>query len=833
MASDYSELWKQQSNIIVNVKILTLLFGVFISLSVMANSPEKDGIVKGKVFDGKSKVPVEYATVAIYNADDNSVVTGTISEQDGSFKIKGLKQGKFYIVVSFLGYENKRYDDIVVDGGRDMIDLGTITLGSSSKSLDEVEIVAQRQSVEFQIDKKVVSVGEQMTSASLSAVEVLENVPSIKVDIEGNVSLRGSSGITVLIDGKPTVLDASDVLRQTPASTIQNIEIITNPSAKYQPDGTGGIINIITKRNRMQGLQGLVNLKGGNFDMYGGDFLLNWRKQKVNFTIGADYNSRPRTGTMYTRRETEGTNGTTIIEADGDSERKFYGGGVRAGFDWDISQRDNFSINARVGKFNMERTSDLDYIEQIPGIENQYYRSINESHRSGMYYSITGNYIHKFAQKGHELAAQLNVRGYDGDEYSENYRSQSNVIVDGTRTTEVGPSNRWEMRLDYSLPIGEDDLFEAGFQGRTSFGDDVTKVFNWDLAQGGFVEDETLQNLSQLDRNIYGLYSVYKGKLNDFGYQLGLRTEYTDRRTEFEYQRKESADAIETTPVDTTFLVDRWDIFPTVHLSYQLPADNQIMASYSRRIDRPRGWYLEPFITWTDQYNVRRGNPGLEPEYIDAFELGYLKEWKKISLSLEGYYRVTHDKIQGIQMPYDDTGEVWLRTYDNIGKDFSLGVETMLNMTLNKWWEMNVMGNLYDYRIENYYDKSQNRSSFNWSARVNNSFALRKNIKLQIDGTYDSPTVTAQGENKSNYYMNAAVRMDFMDRKLSAVVQARNVLGTSRRISIIDNPNSYSYQEMIPDYPMVSVTLSYRLNNFVQKRGRNGNNGGGGMEDEF
>jgi hypothetical protein len=256
----------------VNEKILTLLLGMLIPLSIWANSPEKEGIVKGKVYDGKSKTPVEYATIAIYNADDDSVINGTISDENGNFKIKGLKEGNFYVVVSFLGYENKRYDDIVVDGGRDMIDLGSITLGSANQSIEEVEVVAERQSVEFHIDKKVVSVGKQMTSASLSAVEVLENVPSVRVDIEGNVSLRGSTGITVLIDGKPTVLDASDVLRQTPASTIENIEIITNPSAKYQPDGTGGIINIITKKNRMQGVQGLINAKAGTFGMYGGDF---------------------------------------------------------------------------------------------------------------------------------------------------------------------------------------------------------------------------------------------------------------------------------------------------------------------------------------------------------------------------------------------------------------------------------------------------------------------------------------------------------------------------------------------------------------------------------
>jgi outer membrane cobalamin receptor len=695
-------------------------------------------------------------------------------------------------------------------------------MGSSNQSLEEVEVVAQRQSVEFHIDKKVVSVGKQMTSASLSAVEVLENVPSVRVDIEGNVSLRGSTGFTVLIDGKPTVLEPSDVLRQTPASTIENIEIITNPSAKYQPDGTGGIINIITKKNRAQGVQGLINAKAGTYGMYGGDFLLNWRKNKVNFNLGADYNDRPFPGDSYLRRETSKDGSSTIIEADGENERGYYGGGARGGIDWDITERDFFSISGRVGKFNMAGESELDYFERyLPKDSVAEYFSTNESKRSGTYFSLTTNYTHKFPQKGHELAAQLNYRGHDGDEFSENYRYQNGSITDGTRTTEVGPNNRWELRLDYTKPVGENDMFEAGFQGRTSLGDDETKLYHWDTDLGEFVEEINNRNTTSMDRNIYALYSVYKGKVNDFGYQVGLRGEYTDRK-------------ISSSGANQTYTIDRWDYFPTLHLSYQLPSDNQIMASYSRRIDRPRGWYLEPFVTWEDQYNVRSGNPELSPEYIDAIDLGYLKQWDKTQLSIEAYYRVTHDKIQGIEMPYEGSTEVFLRTYDNIGTDYSLGVEAMLNLPVTKWWEMNLMGNLYDYRIEtNYNNKTEERTSFNWGSRINNSFNLKKNIKLQIDGNYDSPTITAQGENKESYYVNAAVRMDFLDRRLSAVVQARDVFATAQQISITEGPGFYNYQKQTRKAPMVSFTLSYRLNNFVQKRGRNNGENGGGMEDEF
>jgi len=801
------------------VKILTLLTGMLIPLCLLANEPDKEGIVKGKVYDGKSNKPVEYATVAIYNSDDDSVITGTISEEDGTFKIKGLKEGQFYVVVSFLGYENKRYDNIIVDGGRDVIDLGNITLGSANQSLDEVEVIAERNAVEFHIDKKVVSVGKQMTSASLSAVEVLENVPSVRVDLEGNVSLRGSTGFTVLIDGKPTVLEPSDVLRQTPASTIENIEIITNPSAKYQPDGTGGIINIITKKNRTPGLQGLVNAKAGTYDLYGGDFMLNWRKKNINFNLGADYNNRPSPGTTYSYRESSNDDTQTILEAGGDSERRFYGGGFRGGFDWDISPRDVFSVSLRIGEFNMGRESDLDYTRtELPADIVSNFLSLNEYNRTGQFYSATTNYTHKFAQKDHELAFQLNYRRYDGDEYSINTQSQNNVITDGTRTTEVGPNQRWELRVDYTKPIGESNMLELGYQGRKGVGDDETRLFIWDTDEEDFIENVENRNTTEMDRNIHALYSVYKGSANKFGYQLGLRGEYTYRQ-------------ISSTGNNESFTIDRFDYFPTVHLSYQLPSENQIMASFSRRIDRPRSWYLEPFVTVIDQYNVRRGNPDLKPEYIDALELGYLKEWDKAQISLEGYYRITHDKVEGVLTTYEDNPEVLLHTYDNIGTDYSLGVEAALNLTVFKWWEANVMGNLFDYRIESNYDGIEDRSSFNWSSRVNNSFVLKKNIKLQIDGNYDSPSVTAQGETKGNYYMNAAVRMDFFDRKLSAVLQARDVLATSERITITEDPTFYNYEKRIRKAPMVSLTLSYRLNNFIQKKKDRNGDSGDSMDD--
>jgi outer membrane receptor protein involved in Fe transport len=806
------------------IALIVFCISVLLNTAMANNDPDvgEEGIVRGKVMDQKTKKPVEYATVAIYKKEDNSVVTGTISDENGEFKIKGLDPGEFYIVISFLGYDDKKYDNLVIKQRRSMLDLGMIVLGESSEALDEVEVVADRQSVEFKIDKKIVSVGKQMTSASLSAVEVLENVPSIRVDIEGNVSLRGSTGFTVLIDGKPTVLDPSDALRQIPASTIENIEIITNPSAKYQPDGTGGIINIITKKNRMQGVQGMINVKGGNYNQYGGDALLNWRKKKLNFYVGGDYNHRPFPGESYNERMTISDGDTTNQVYFGDSDRTYSGGSFRTGLDWDITAKDFFSMSFRTGSYERVSESDLKYsTTESPDYAEEIEYNNSESNRNGTYYSLTGNYQKKFDENGHELTAQLNYRYRDSEEWTRNllYDETNTAATSGTYTTEDGPSSRYELRVDYTKPVGINGRFEAGFQGRKSNSDDITSYSDYDAVSQTFVQEESLNNAINYIRDIYAIYSTYNGEWRKLGYQFGLRGEYTNRE-------------ISNKSDDEKYTINRWDIFPTVHFSYQLPEENQLMTSYSRRIDRPRGYYLEPFITWTDMYNVRQGDPDIKPEYIDAIEIGYLKKWQETQLSLEAYYRITHNKIESIESVYDEG--VILTTYANVGSDYSLGIDAMYNVPLMKWWDVNLMGNVYSYRVEGELDgESFDNESFNWSSRLNSTFKIKKQLQLQVDGSYNSPTVSSQGETEGYYSVNSAVRYDFMDRKMAAVLQVRDVFATAKSVSITEGDDFYSYKKWTREAPYISLTLSYRINNFLQKR-KNGDDSNGGVgDDEF
>jgi len=793
-----------------------MLIGLMIAVNAFADGLPDGGQVKGMVYDHKSKLPIEFATIALFNAVDSSLVTGTITDPKGSFQATKIAEGKYYMQVSFLGYEEEHYSDLVIDGKNRKLDIGEIFLEASSQILDEVVVTNDRNPVEFQIDKKVVHVGEQMTASSLSAVEVLENVPSIRVDVEGNVALRGSTGFTVLIDGKPTVLDPSDVLRQTPASTIENIEIITNPSSRYQPDGTGGIINIITKKNRNMGLQGLFNLKTSNFGEYGGDFLLNYRKGNANLYFGGDYRNSPRPGETASERRTTQGDTTTIIEAAGDSERLRGGGGLRMGLDWDITPRNNLSLGIRAGEYKSLSNSQLNYLTyRDPFDFASEELSLNESGRGALYYNLTGSFQHKFGQKDHELMLQFNHRLRKGDEFSENLLKDGNGMVNqGTRTTEIGPSSQLEIKLDYTKPLGEKHGLEAGFQLRSGSSDDATDLYIYDLDELDFVLQPEKSNNTEYYRNIYALYGIFKGESGKLGYQAGLRAEYT-------YRTISSAESLED------YTLDRYDFFPTLHTSYQLPGKNQVMASYSRRIDRPRGYYLEPFVTWTDMYNVRRGNPALLPEYIDAMELGFIHSREKSQLSLEAYYRIKNNKVERTREVYEEG--ILLQTFTNVGTDYSLGLEALYNVSLFPWWELNLMSDMYRYRIDSEQNGSVSYRSFNWGSRVSNTFNIAKRIRFQLDGNYNSATVTTQGEDKAYYSFNAAVRSDFFDKSLSLILQVRDVFATGERVSITQDLDFYNYYSRSSRAPIISLTASYRLNNFKQSR-RNSQDGGGGEE---
>lgn len=780
--------------------------------------PNNDtGTIQGKILDSETNEPLEYVSVAVYTFNDKSLVDGTITSENGVFNIQGLINGRYYVEATFIGYDKTVVEDIEIEAGSNQIDLGRIILPRAVSQLDEVEIVADELSVEYKIDRKVINVGQQLTTASGTAVDILENLPSITVDIEGNVALRGSTGFMVLIDGRPTVLESSEALQQIPANTIENIEIITNPSAKFNPDGTAGIINIITKKNKLKGLSGTANLNAGNFGRYGGGFLLNYTKNKWSAFFAADLNDGRRPGFESDERVTQsdGTTYFTRSEGENNGQRHFWV--LRGGLGYNFTEKDifNFEFNYGYGKFSSEGLQA--FTEGImPGDILNQYTSTQYSERGGAFYSLNGSYQHDFEGKEHNLIAQIQYRSREGDERSVNQLTDTdNQITSGQLNTEVGPGSELQLNLDYTKPIGEFNKFETGYQSRISRSRDVTELFWYNTENGMYELQPDFSNDTQYNRDIHSLYGIYGGEKGNFGYQVGLRGEYTYR-------------VISAAAIEGDFTIDRFDYFPTLHTSYKLPSEQQVMASYSRRIERPRGWYLEPFITWSDAFNVRQGNPGLLPEYIDAMEVAYLKGFGEHSFSFEGYYRITNNKMERIRSVYQDN--IMLSIPENVGQDFALGGEMVLSFNFFKWWKMDLSGNFYDYRLEGSLgDQVFARQSFNWNSRLTNTFRIFDGNRIQLNSRYNSATVTAQGTAGDYWTADVAISQEFWNKRMTGILQVRDIFGRVIREQTSEGVDFYSYSEEYNNAPQVSLTLNYRFNNYKN----NSENNRGGGDDDF
>ncbi|MBN1541276.1 TonB-dependent receptor [candidate division KSB1 bacterium] len=801
--------------------ILILLFSAAVSLSAPATSAAPRGTVLfGTVRDSLLERPVEYANVVLFQQNTRKQVTGTVSDKSGRFELPRVQPGTYILTVKFIGYERSVLRGIEVQPGMPRLDVGEIVLQQAVIMLDGVQTTAERAAIEYQIDRKVVNVSKQYTAASGSAVDVLENVPAVTVDIEGNVSLRGSSSFTVLIDGRPSILDANDALRQIPASSIENIEIITNPSAKYDPEGTAGIINIISKKNSLNGVNGLISINAGDRNRYGADVLLNYRTSRFNVYGGADFNKHGHPGSSRQENRTFRRDTTSYILSEGERERSFTGWSIRTGADWNISDSDLLSLGLRYGERDGGGDSRLDYQEWVvPGDpERRHFVSLNSSERGGPFASVNLNYKHDFAGKGHQLLAEVHYRNRGGKETNtDELLDGQGVLQSGRRTTEQGPGNHVRLKLDYTRPFSEESKFEAGYQSELGRSSDETEMEEYDPATGFYFEQPRFSHEIDYQRNIHALYATYAGKVGALGFQGGLRNEYTYRTVELSQERGK-------------YTIDRWDLFPTAHFSYHFNREEQAMASYTRRIVRPRGWNLEPFITWVDAYNVRRGNPDLKPEYIDSYETGYQKNFGRNLFSVEGYYRVTHNKVERIQEVYQDN--VMLGSVANVGRDYTFGTEVMLNLDLFRWWNINWMGNLYDYRIEGALSGEDfSRKSTNWSIRFNHSFRLIAGSRLQVNFMYNSPSESAQGRREDFTVTNLALKKSFLDDHLELIAQVRDVFSTGKFEFTAEGRDFYRYSYFTREAPIYSLTVNYLINNYKQKRQRE--NGDNGMEMEF
>ncbi|NTV83494.1 MAG: TonB-dependent receptor, partial [Bacteroidales bacterium] len=595
---------------------------------------------------------------------------------------------------------------------------------------------------------------------------------------------------------------------------IDKIEIITNPSAKYDPDGTAGIINIITKKNSLKGLSGIINLSAGTSPDYTGSLLLNYRTKKTSLTFGVDYGNREMPGYRKGYRESYKDDTISYLQSSSENEMTRRSFSLKAGIDYSLTDKNTIAAEGNYRVFNMSRggTTKNESWSNID-LNPSYYLTddLDESEHPSFQFTLRD--IYKFNTKGTELTAQLTYNQGDdeGEQKTQQYDTDETWTEIGkflydykNNTTEV--EKEWRGDIDFEHSFNDKDKLEAGFQLRMDRTDEDYRYYDRDTfaATEVWIEDFSQSNRYEFSHDIYALYGTYSTEFKKLGLKAGMRAEYTNRNL---HQITGNED----------YPYVSFDLYPSLYLTYKLPYNQQMQLSYSKRVNRPRGMQLNPYPMFSDAFSSFSGNPELEPEFSHNMELNYQKYFGYSFLTIESYYRLTDNKITRVQ---EINGNVMEMTMANIDNDRSLGIELNGNIKVNDWFTINPVATIYDYRL-NQTDENgeeETRSSTNWMASLELAANLKTGTKIRLNGNYDSPTVTTDGKREGTYYMGFSARQDFLDNKLSVTLNIRDVLDSRRMKDTSEDYNYYMTSENWRKAPVFNVTLSYKWNNYSRKR---------------
>ncbi|MCH1417333.1 MAG: TonB-dependent receptor [Flavobacteriaceae bacterium] len=813
---------------------MLLILSLLIGLSSLAQRPQNFQkpakiTLSGKVIDQETQQPLEYATITLKNARFPDRLQGGITNDEGLFNFE-IFPGRYTVTTEYISFEKDIKEGVVL---RESKDLGTIALGMEVNSLNEVELVAERTEVEIRLDKRVYNVGKDITVRGGSVSDVMDNIPSVSVDVEGNISLRGNNNVRILINGKPSGLvglSGPDALRQLPAESIERVEVITSPSARYEAAGTAGILNIILKREELAGFNGSFILNGGTPTSYGGSASLNWRNKKLNvFTTTSYNNGKSLGGGVFNSEYFNGNQASTFTNETRDYNRNRERFFINLGAEYYFDDNTSLTVSAftRTSNNGSNNTTIIEDVALNGNILNRLgrYQDETEEDNSGQF---TANFTKKFNDKGHELVIEFQSEESSEDE--SDFADNTNVF-DQTSSTEE-KQKRQLLQLDYVYPIDENTQFEAGFRGNYSQQDTDYQVF--DINGNESTLNTDLTNYLGFTQNVNAAYTQFGKKINQFSYLLGIRMENTkiviDQRTADIYKEKKYTD---------------W--FPTLNLSYEFNERENITLGYSRRIRRPRSWSLNPFQSLTSLTFFRQGNPDLDPSYANSFDLGYLKRWDKFTLNGSVYYSTSKQVITRIT---ETTGTIVRISDDpvidvpalrstsiNLAENNRTGTEFTLTYSPNR--QVRISGNFNIFNSETigtYEDQVLDAEIVSWFARINASFPLPFGITTQLRTFYRGPSANAQTESQGILSMSGAINKDLFNKKGTLSFRASDIFNSRRRKSTTLTENFTNYTEFQWRQPTYIFTFTYRINenkNSRKRSQRSNGEGGDGGEFEF
>lgn len=762
--------------------------------------------IHGRLLDASSREAIDYADIFLYETGNSKPIQQTFPNERGEFRFEQIGKGRYTIMARLVGYDILSKRDIEANGSP--VNLGDLMMKPLEVGIAEVEVVASKRQLVYKLDKKVVEATSNMMAGGGSAVDVLENTPSIRVDAEGDVTFRGSSGFLVYIDGKPSVFTGTQALEQVPAGHIENIEIITTPSAKHDTEGDVGIINIITKKHSRQGLSGMINLSGSTWLSRHVDFLLTQQNARSRWYVGGQWTDRMRKSDFDQEKLTIVGDQTTSSHAIGPRTGDSYHYTLKGG--WSLSlPKTTITLDLEGGYGGNKRKGEMNYEETITlkggSPVATHYTSIDDYDNDENIGLGSLSVQHKFNDKGHEISASAYYK-YGGNalEYFFNdLMSLQGERQQGHRAYESEHRETLRANLDYALPFGKGGKLEAGYQYYSYLEDGNYKMEWWDPEKQVFYWRDDIYNTFYFQEGVNSIYAILSQSWNNFEAQAGVRGEHTHTVL------RSSVEGADRTK-------NRFEFFPSVHLGYNFPNGHRLLASYSRRTTRPQLYYMEPYITYRDFYTAEIGNPDIRPEYINSFELNYQKSFGENSVSATLFHRSRKDKIERLRVPY--SAGVTLDSMANVGHDYSTGLELSLNLHPVRWWNTTVNGNLYHYKVKNEQAAGGNTStSTNYDILWNNLFDLGKYTRLQLDGSFVGPSVTTQGRTDAYWYANLAVRQQLFNRRLTATLAFRDIFRSAKYVSDIQTTDLRSLTRIKPKYPQITLTLSWTFNSYKAK----------------
>jgi outer membrane receptor protein involved in Fe transport len=767
------------------IKLLSVLTIIWISVTTLSAQQQGQGSVSGIIIEKTSNKPVEFANVIIRSNTDSSKFMGTVTGSRGEFTFDKLSYGEYKVIYSFIGFDKVETPVFTLNSKQSKLNLGKLYIAESTAALGEVSVTAQRSTFVNSIDRKTFNVGQDVMSKTGSVSELLQNVPSVQVDIEGNVSLRGSGNVMFLINGKPSALMGANraaVLQQMPANSIEKIEIITNPSAKYKPDGTSGIINIVLKKDKNLGLNGLISANVGNDNRYNGNFSFNYNPGKIN--IFGSYSIRQDERLRFTddyrkhyKLNTDTINYTHIISRDLSRPLSHI---VQAGADYKINSHNTIGMTGSYNYRDFIRHSNDANLWQ--GTDLKTTKDYNRSRLDPEYekdLELSANYVHSFKKEDHELTIDYTTSHsieQEDNHYTNTYRFP--VILPTYDNTLIKQGdNESQFSAEYVNPLSEDIKIEAGYilESMKSDMDFFGESFNQLTSQ--WIKDVKKSNRFIFKENVHVLYGTYQQDLGKFGFLAGLRAEQAFR----------NANQVTT---DTIVKKSYFRIYPSLHLSYKLTEVNELQLNYSHRIRRPEGDEMNPFPEYADPYNLRIGNPNLKPADVHSFELGYQYKKNNTTFLSTVYYRYTYNGMTDITRFINDT--VKLTTRENLTKSNSAGLELVLSAAIGEVATINLSTNTFYNTIDaSNLGYSTRKSIVTWSGNLSAGLNLSKSTVLQITSSYVAETLTPQGKQLPSFVLNTGFKQELFNRKLAFIVTVSDVFNSLRSKTLIDTPELY------------------------------------------